>query len=343
MLPDSVVRLGIRRILQQRLEREQSRTSTDPAGRRARLREEFAAGPIAEETDAARRQHYEAPTELFLRMLGPRLKYSGCLWGDGVANLAEAEEAMLALTCERAGIANGQRILDLGCGWGSLSLWMAERYPKADVVAVSHSRTQHQFITEQALRRGLLNVRHVTLNVANFAKETAGEDAADDPEWKFDRIVSVEMFEHMRNVEQLLGHLAGWLRDDGRLFVHIFCHRELFYRFVDQQRSDWMARHFFTGGAMPPLDLFSHLEGPLQPLERWEVDGLHYARTCQAWLQNLDRNRQALIRLFEADMDAAEARRQFQRWRMFVMACEELFAYDNGRQWLVSHHLLARR
>ena len=344
MLPDPVVRLGIRRILQQRLERERSRTPSDPSGRRALLREEFATGPIAEATDAARSQHYEAPTELFLRMLGPRLKYSGCLWNDGVTNLGEAEEAMLALTCERAGIADGQTILDLGCGWGSLSLWMAEHYPNADIIAASNSRTQHQYITEQALACGLLNLRHVVLNVGDFAKESLGGGSAGlGDDWRFDRIVSVEMFEHMRNVERLLGHLAGWLRDDGRLFVHIFCHRELFYRFLDEGRSDWMARHFFTGGAMPPLDLFAHLEGPLQPLERWEVNGLHYAKTCQAWLQNLDDNRADVLSRFEEDMSPADAKRQFQRWRMFVMACEELFAYDNGRQWLVSHHLLARR
>ena len=342
MLPDAVIRTGIRRILDHRLQQERERLPRDAANRSALLRDQFATGSIAEETDAARRQHYEAPTELFLQMLGPRLKYSGCLWEPGVDDLTAAEEAMLALTCERAGIADGQRILDLGCGWGSLSLWMAERYPNADVIAASNSRTQHQFITEQALARGLLNLRHIVLNVGDFAKETP-DPAADDPEWKFDRIVSVEMFEHMRNVELLLGHLAGWLRDDGRLFVHIFCHRELFYRFVDQGRSDWMARHFFTGGAMPPLDLFSHLEGPLLPLERWEVNGLHYAKTCQAWLQNLDDNRTGVLCRFEDDLSPADAKRQFQRWRMFVMACEELFAYDNGRQWLVGHHLLARR
>lgn len=343
MLPDAVIRTGIRRTLEQRLHREREAIPTDVIGRCERMREQFATGPIAEKTDAARRQHYEAPTELFLEMLGPHLKYSGCLWEQGVEDLALAEEAMLALTCERAGIADGQRILDLGCGWGSLSLWMAQRYPNADVVAVSNSRTQHQFIMEQALVRGLLNVRHVVLNVADFAKEEPDRSGANDlgVDWRFDRIVSIEMFEHMRNVDRLLQHLAGWLHSDGRLFVHIFCHRDLFYRFVDQGSSDWMARHFFTGGAMPPLDLFEHVYGPFRLESRWETSGEHYARTCRAWLDNLDAAREVVLQRFQQDLAPAAARQQLQRWRMFVMACEELFAYDAGRQWLVSHHLLA--
>ena len=344
MLPDAVIRTGIRRFLEQRLQREFERLPHDAANRCTLLRDQFATGFIAEETDAARRQHYEAPTELFLHMLGPRLKYSGCLWEDGVDDLAVAEEAMLTLTCQRAGIADGQRILDLGCGWGSLSLWMAQRYPNADIVAVSNSRTQHQFIMEQALVRGLLNLRHVVLNVADFAKEEAAGASVDDfgADWRFDRIVSIEMFEHMRNVDRLLHHLAAWLYSEGRLFVHIFCHRELFYRFADEGRSDWMARHFFTGGTMPPLDLFEVVRGPFELKERWEIGGEHYARTCRAWLDNLDTARVDVLRRFQQDLAPAEARRQFQRWRMFVMACEELFAYDAGRQWLVSHHLLAR-
>lgn len=344
MLPDAVIRAGIRRILEQRLQQERERLPHDAANRAELLRDQFAAGFIAEETDAARRQHYEAPTELFLQMLGPNLKYSGCLWEPGVDDLAAAEEAMLALTCERAGIADGQRILDLGCGWGSLSLWMAERFPNADIVAVSNSRTQHQFIMEQALERGLLNLKHVVLDVANFSREELPGLTATDlgADWRFDRIVSIEMFEHMRNVDRLLHHLAGWLYSEGRLFVHIFCHRELFYRFVDEGRSDWMARHFFTGGTMPPLDLFEVVRGPFELKERWEIGGEHYARTCRAWLDNLDTARVDVLRRFQKDLAPAEARQQFQRWRMFVMACEELFAYDAGRQWLVSHHLLAR-
>ena len=344
MLPDAVIRTGIRRILEKRLQGERASAPTDADARRQTMREQFATGPIAEATDAARRQHAEVPVELFLEMLGPHLKSSGCLWEPGIDDLAAAEEAMLVLACERADIADGQRILDLGCGWGSLSLWMAERYPNADVVAVSNSRTQHQFIMEQALVRGLLNVRHVVLNVADFAKEEHSSSEPNDfgADWRFDRIVSIEMFEQMRNVERLLQHLAGWLQADGRLFVQLFCHRDLFYRFVDQGCSDWMARHFFTGGAMPPLDLFEHVHGPFRLENRWEISGEHYARTSRAWLDNLGAARDLVLQRFQQDLAPAAARQQLQRWRMFVMACEELFAFDAGRQWLVSHHLLAR-
>ena len=343
MLPDAVIRTGIRRILEQRLYREREAMPTDATGRRDLMRQQFATGPIAEETDAVRRQHDEAPTELFLEMLGPRLNHSGCHWGPGVDDLAGAEEEMLALICERAGIADGQRILDLGCGWGALTFWMAERYPNADIVAASNSRMQHRFIMEQALLRGMLNVRHIVLNVADFAHEEvdgAAPDLGDD--WRFDRIVSIEMFERIRNVERLLQHLAGWLAVEGKLFVQLFCHRDLFYRFHIDGQNDWMARHFFAGVAMPSLDLFDHVRGPFRLDNRWEVGGEHYARTSRAWLDNLDAAGDDVLQRFRQDLAPAAARRQVQRWRMFVMACEELFAYDAGRQWLVSHHLLAR-
>ena len=342
LAPDRSIRRAIRRLLAQRLELERIKLASDKRGRGPRLRDLFAAGPIAEATVAARRQHYEAPTELFQAMLGPRLKYSGCLWA-GAANLADAEEAMLDLTCRRAKIADGQRILDLGCGWGSLALWVAERYPRCEIVAVSNSATQHEYVNQQTAARGLTNLRHVVGDVATIDRDDSAlprklrrEDLG-----RFDRIVSVEMFEHLRNVGRLLQLLPRCLNDGGLLFVHIFCHRELFYRFSDGGRDDWMGRHFFTGGAMPPVDLFEHLGGPLKLIERWEIGGEHYARTCRAWLANLDERREAVLLRFGEDLSRGEARRQLQRWRMFLMACEELFASDEGRQWLVSHHLLA--
>ncbi|MCA9238093.1 MAG: class I SAM-dependent methyltransferase [Planctomycetales bacterium] len=338
-LPDAVIRHGIRRLLSARLGKERAAAGADD--RFARLREQFAAGPIAEATDAARVQHYEAPTELFQLMLGPRLKYSSCLWGEQTPDLAAAEEAMLALTCQRAGVADGQRILDLGCGWGSLSLWLAEKYPLAGIVAVSNSRTQHEFITRCARDRGLSNLVHHVGNVGDLRPTPTPTNPWNNL-GRFDRILSVEMFEHMRNVDALLNHVGNWLAADGRLFVHIFCHRELFYRFVDAGKADWMARHFFTGGAMPPLDLFDHVSGPLRLVDRWEVSGMHYARTCRAWLENLDQNRDAILARFAQDLASSAARRQWQRWRMFVMACEELFAWNNGQDWFVSHHLLAK-
>jgi cyclopropane-fatty-acyl-phospholipid synthase len=342
MLPDSVIRAGIRRVLERRLSRERAAIPADHADRLQMLRGEFAAGPIAESVDAALAQQYEAPAALFLNMLGPWLKYSAGLWEHEASTLLESEEAMLALTCERAEIADGQRILDLGCGWGSFTFWIAERYPNADVVAISNSRTQHRFITEQALARGLMNVRHVRMNIADFDREPILSKADVDDEWQFDRIVSIEMFEHMRNVENLLGRLAGWLRPSGKLFLQAFCHRELFYRFKLDGKYDWMARHFFRGGAMPSADLFEHVRGQLQLQRQWEVAGQHYARTWRAWLVNLDANREEIIREFEQTLTPVEARRQFQRWRMFLMAGEEIFAYGDGGEWFVTHALLAK-
>jgi len=342
MLPDSVIRAGIRRVLERRLARERAAIPADHVGRVQVLRERFASGPIADSIDAALAQQYEIPATLFLTMLGPWLKYSAGLWENDESTLLESEEAMLALTCERAEIADGQRILDLGCGWGSLTFWIAERYPNADVVAISNSRTQHKFITEQALARGLMNVRHVRMNIADFDREPPVEQAEPDAEWQFDRIVSVEMFEHMRNVESLLGRLASWLRPNGKLFLQAFCHRELFYRFELDGNYDWMARHFFTGGAMPCADLFEHLRGSLHLERKWEIAGQHYARTWRAWLANLDANRDEIIREFEQRLSPVEARRQFQRWRMFTMACEEIFSYGDGSEWFVIHALLAK-
>lgn len=338
LLPDAVIRLGVRRLLRDRLRGETARAPRTFDERRAELRRQFASGPVAEATDASRRQHYEAPTELFQAMLGSRLKYSCCLWEGGARSLAEAEDAMLRLTAQRAGIADGQRILDLGCGWGSFALWAAERFPHAEIVAVSHSRTQHDYIVAQASRRGLNNVRHVVADASHPRFVAALTEAG-----PFDRIVSIEMFEHLRNVERLLEQLAPLVAPSGRLFVHIFCHRELFYRYRDEGPGDWMARHFFSGGAMPPLDLFDHVAGPFQLLERWETGGGDYARTCRAWRRNLDLGRPAVVERLSRDLPTAEANRQWQRWRMFLIACEELFAHDGGRQWLVSHHLLAPR
>lgn len=341
MLPDSVIRAGIRRLLDKRLARERAAIPLDDSGRLQLLREQFATGPIAESVDAALAQQYEAPTTLFLNMLGPRLKYSAGYWEDEAATLAESETAMLSLTCERAEIADGQRVLDLGCGWGALTFWIAERYPNADVIAISNSRKQHQFITEQAIARGLLNVRHVRMNVANFDREDATAAGVDD-DWQFDRIVSIEMFEHMRNIENLLHHLAGWLRPDGKLFLQSFCHRELFYRLKLDGKNDWVARNFFTGAAVPSADLYEHVRGPLELQRQWQVSGRHSARSWNGWLTNLDINREEVIQAFEADLPPIDARRQFQRWRMFAMACEELFAYGDGSEWFINQALLAK-
>jgi len=332
ILPDRLVRRGMRRLLRARL-REETLLAAK-GNRHERLKKLFASGPIAIETAAANEQHYEVPTAFYQQMLGPRLKYSSCWWPDNCQvndrqALATAEIAMLQLTCQRAQCADGQRILELGCGWGSLTLWLAEQYPQSQIVAVSNSRVQQAFIQQQCRQRQLTNVEVRVHNVAELKLEE-----------KFDRVLSVEMFEHMRNWQQLLTNVAAWLTLEGKCFLHTFCHCNLFYPFNVTSSTDWMAKHFFSGGVMPSYDLLEQLEIPLRVESQWEVNGNHYAKTCQAWLANLDAASSNVIRLFAADLGRLGASRQLARWRMFVMACEELFAWDDGQQWFVSHTLL---
>ncbi len=280
----------------------------------------------------ANRQHYEVPTEFFFRVLGKHLKYSSGYWPTPQTTLDEAEAAMLDLTVKRAEIQDGQQILELGCGWGSLTLWMADRFPKSQITAVSNSRTQRQFIESEAARRGYHHVRVITANIADF-----------EPSSRYDRVVSVEMFEHIRNHRLLLHRIRQWLQPDGKLFVHIFCHRDLTYLFESEGEESWMGRHFFSGGMMPAADWLSRFSQDLQIQQQWSVDGKHYAHSCEAWLQRLDQQREEIERLFRRDLDAATARRQIQRWRMFFLACAELFAFRKGQEWFVAHYLFGRQ
>lgn len=317
-VPDFLIRKGIRGLLAQRLR--------DP---RPLSAVELADAPVAVATDQANVQHYEVPAAFFLRVLGRHLKYSSCLWSDGARDLTEAEEAMLALTCERAQLADGQDILELGCGWGSLTLWMAARLPKARILAVSNSRSQREFITQRARERDLSNVTVVTADMNVFATDET-----------FDRVVSVEMFEHMRNWPELLDRVRGWLEPDGKVFLHFFAHRRWTYAFGADGDDDWMGRLFFTGGMMPSAQLLRELDSPFEIEAEWTVDGSEYARTAEAWLRNLDDNhREALGALAEAE----EPGRALQRWRIFFLACAELFAFDGGREWMVRHARLAPR
>jgi len=331
-VPDPVIRFGIRRLLRQRLRSEWSRSDPDPIARHhswaARLRHQS----VASEPEIAKDQHYEVPTGFFQRVLGPRLKYSCAHWPDGVESLARAEEEMLELTADRAGVADGQRILDLGCGWGSLTLWMAERFADSEIVAVSNSQTQGLFIRQRAAQLGLGNVKHIVANVEDLELEGG-----------FDRVVSVEMFEHMRNYHALLEKIAGWLVEDGELFVHIFCHQELTYPFVDEGPDDWMARHFFRGGLMPAAGLLPMFGDHLRIEDRWLLPGTHYQKTAEAWLANLDSARDEVTKLFESTYGPGEAAMWVERWRVFFMACAELFGADAGTQWQVAHYRFRRR
>lgn len=331
LLPDPLVRFGIRRLLAGRLASERRRAPGTARERLARWREATAAAPLAPVPEAANRQHYELPPEFFRLVLGPRLKYSACLFPPGVDDLAVAEEEMLRLSAARAELADGQSVLDLGCGWGSMSLWIAERHPRSRVTAVSNSAAQGEHLMAEAARRGLANVRHV---VADINELELGE--------RFDRIVSIEMFEHLRNYGELFRRLERWLAPGGKLFVHVFCHRELAYPFEDSGPADWMARHFFTGGIMPSADLLPAFRGGLALEQQWLLSGAHYQRTSEAWLANLDARRDEAKRILADVYGARDVAVWLERWRVFFLACAELFGYRGGREWRVAHYRFAR-
>lgn len=325
-LPDWLIRIGIRRLLAQRLREEHA---DDPEKRSetfaARI-EALARSEIALATDAANEQHYEVPAAFYERVLGRYLKYSSALWDCEVHDLDAAESKMLQVCTERAQLEDGQRILELGCGWGSLTLWMGEKLPNSQITAVSNSSSQREYIMGEAARRGLGNIEVLTRDVNRLEVEPV-----------FDRVVSVEMFEHVRNYRQLMRRISTWLKPDGLLFVHIFCHRTLMYPFETQGEDNWMGRHFFTGGLMPAADTLLCFQNDLRFNRRWLLNGRHYAKTARAWLDRLDADRPGVVETLNGDL------RQLQRWRMFFMACEELFAFRHGCEWMVGHYLFSKR
>jgi cyclopropane-fatty-acyl-phospholipid synthase len=328
IMPDALMRIGMRRLMRDRLVSETRKRS--PESHAARLAD-LRASPVAIDTDKANEQHYEVPAGFFLKVLGPHLKYSSCWFESPMTSLAEAEAAMLALTCERASLADGQRVLELGCGWGSLTLWMASHYPRSRITAVSNSRSQREFILARAAERSLGNIEVITADANVF-------DTAD----RFDRVVSVEMFEHLRNYAVLMERISRWLNADGQLFVHIFCHRTLLYPFTTGDDYDWMARYFFTGGQMPAEDTLAQFQDHLRLEQQWRVPGTHYQRTAEAWLANMDANEDA-VRDVLGQAYGAEAGRWFNRWRMFFLAVAELFGYAGGAEWFVAHYRFAHR
>jgi len=330
LLPDWLIRIGIRRLLRQRL-REIAAPSPE-----AQV-EQFAAAlramPIAINTAESKEQHYEVPTVFYQHCLGPRLKYSSCYYVNGSETLAEAEERMLALTCERARLVDGIDILELGCGWGSLTLWMAERYTKARITGVSHSRTQREYILSEAARRGLTNVSIIACDMNDFDIAAGG----------FDRVVSVEMFEHMKNWPRLMANIARWLRPGGMFFAHVFTHSRFAYHFEVRDESDWMSKYFFTGGIMPAHSLFPQFQDDLKLLQDWKANGRHYAQTAEHWLKNMDAHRAEIMPLFAQTYGADQAVKWWSYWRIFYLACAELWWFRSGEEWLVSHYLFQKR
>jgi cyclopropane-fatty-acyl-phospholipid synthase len=331
VLPDAVIRHGIRRYCAARLQSERGGSLEATWQRFRDVLADLRSSPLAIETEAANAQHYELPPRFFERCLGAHLKYSACWWDADTSGLDDAERQMLALYGARAELADGQQILELGCGWGSLTLWMAARFPAARITAVSNSHGQREFIEARCRERGLANVRVITqdINTLQLRSET------------FDRVVSIEMFEHVRNYRHLMARIAGWLRPGGKLFVHIFCHRDLMYPFETEGSDNWMGRHFFTGGLMPAADTLLHFQQHLAIEEQWRLSGTHYEKTANAWLANHDRNADEVMDVLETAY-GRDAALWNQRWRMFWMSCAELFGYAGGNEWMVGHYRFAK-
>lgn len=330
-LPDLLVRRGIRRLLADNLKQRFAGDCEDWQQRLNEFIHDARQQPIAVVPEKANEQHYEVPSAFFALVLGEHRKYSCCYWSDTTQTLDQAEAEALQRTCDQAELTNGQKILELGCGWGSLSLWMAAHYPEANITAVSNSKSQKTYIDQQARHRGLTNLAVITADMNNYS---ASEE--------FDRVISIEMFEHMRNHELLMQRIASWLKPGGKLYVHIFCHRSQPYLFTSNGPQDWMAEYFFSGGMMPSDELFLHYQKDLKLQRRWRWNGTHYHKTCEAWLKKQDEQRERVLPILAETYGSDQTSLWFQRWRMFFLACSELFAYRGGNEWWVSHYLFER-
>ncbi len=325
MIPDFLIRQGIRQLLAKRLADSAAESELERAAFLMSMR----SGALALVPEKANEQHYEVPPEFFGLVLGKHRKYSSAYYPSESTTLDAAEQEMLNLTIERAELSSATSILELGCGWGSLTLEMARRFPSTPITAVTNSQDQATYVRAQARERGLHLVTVIKTDMNEFS-----------PTQQFSRIVSIEMFEHMRNYQELLRRVSSWLTPDGKVFVHIFCHQSHRYPFVSTGADDWMANYFFSGGLMPNFDIFSNFPDHLRVEESWKVDGTNYSTTSRHWLENLDRHRDEVKSLFRSHYGEKDAGKWLQRWRIFFMACEELFGYDSGTEWIVGHYRL---
>jgi len=330
-IPDLLIRKEIKNLLKQRLFEENKGNVEAQQNHLNELIQFLKDSPIAINTAAANEQHYEVPTEFYQYCLGKNLKYSSGFWNSDTKNLDDAETIMLELSCKRAELTNGQDILELGCGWGSLTLFMAARYPESKITAVSNSSTQKLHIDAVAKERGLKNIEVITADINAFSIDKT-----------FDRVVSVEMFEHMRNYKLLLAKVSSHLKPDGKLWIHIFVHKEFAYLFEVKDESDWMSKYFFTGGIMPSDDLMFYFNEDLVIEQHIHVNGTHYGKTAEAWLANMDSHKKQIMPLFEQTYGAPKALKWWVYWRLFYMACAELWCFNNGNEWFVSHYLFKK-
>jgi len=331
-VPDFILRTGIAIMLSRKIAEETKPSIVEQQTHTMAMVNELKGMPIAIETDAANEQHYQVNSDFFKLCLGKRMKYSCAFYESESDGLDTAEENMLALTVARAQIQNGQKILELGCGWGSLTLYMAERFPDCEIVAVSNSSSQRQYIEGVCLERKIKNVKVITADMNSF-----------DFDDQVDRVVSVEMFEHMKNYQLLMKKISLWLKPEGLLFVHIFTHKTLCYHYQDKDGTDWMTRNFFAGGIMPSNDLLLYFQDDLKIVDHWLVSGEHYRRTANDWLKNMDRNRENIMPILACSYGSSDSLRWWCFWRLFFIACAELWGYEEGQQWMVSHYLFKRR
>lgn len=335
-LPDALIRLGMRRRMARRLRSENRGDDDAIAARQRKFVEELDDSPISVDLRSAIHRRYDVPAAFFKLHLGARMKDSSCLYATGRESLDGAEQAMFGAYADRAGLEDGQRILDLGCRWGSFALWAAARYRRSTIVALSDSVAHREHIESQAAALGLGNLVVRTGGIGDFEFEALDLDGG------FDRIVSIEMLEHVKNYRLLFAKVAGWLTEDGRVFVHVFANRHVAHHFQGRPADDWMQRHFATGCTMPSFDLFKQFPDDLEVEKRWWISGRHYERTANDWLRQMDAAEGPITKVFEATYGAADARLWFMRWRLFYMAVAELFGFDEGAQWGVAHYRFAK-